>query len=126
MTVLFDAGAFVAIERGDPIVAARIERERRAGRAPVTHGAVVAQVWRGGTGRQTLLARMLPYIDVVAVDDQLGRRAGLLLRDAGTSDAIDSALVCLARDGDEVFTSDAEDLRHLAEAADVHIDIVPV
>jgi hypothetical protein len=48
------------------------------GRMPVTGGGVVAQVWRGG-GRQAPLARLLAGTDVVAVDDGLGRRAGMLL-----------------------------------------------
>ncbi len=45
-----DAGAFVAVERGDRDVVALIKRERLAGRVPVSHGGVVAQVWRGGPG----------------------------------------------------------------------------
>jgi|HubBroStandDraft_3_1064219.scaffolds.fasta_scaffold499677_2 hypothetical protein len=46
--LILDAGAFVAAERGDRVVAALIKREWLAGRVPTTCGAVVAQVWRGG------------------------------------------------------------------------------
>lgn len=126
MTVVFDAGAFVAAERGDDELYVVIKRERRLGRAPVTHGGVVAQVWRGGSGRQARLARFLAATDVAALDDSLGRRAGLLLRATGGSDAIDAALVALCRDDDEVFTSDVDDIGTLARAADLHVDVIPV
>ena len=46
--LVLDAGAFVAVERGDRDVVALIKRERLAGRVPVSHGGVVAQVWRRG------------------------------------------------------------------------------
>jgi hypothetical protein len=72
------------------------------------------------------VARLLAGTDVVAIDDQLGRRAGLLLARSGQRDAIDAAVVCLAADGDDILTSDPGDLRVLAEAADIHIDLIPV
>lgn len=124
--LVLDAGAFVAVERGDRDVVALVKRERLAGRVPVTSGGVVAQVWRGGTGRQAPLARLLAGTDVVAVDDGLGRRAGMLLARSGQSDAIDATVVCLAADGDDVLTSDPGDLRALAEAAGIHVDLIPV
>ena len=124
--LVLDAGAFVAVERGDRDVVAMVKRERLAGRPPVTSGAVVAQVWRGGSGRQAELARLLAGVHIAAVDDRLGRRAGMLLARSGQSDAIDATVVCLAADCDDILTSDPGDLRALAEAADIHIEIVPV
>jgi hypothetical protein len=123
---VLDAGAFVAVERGDRDVAALIKRERLAGRVPVSHGGVVAQVWRGGTGRQASVARLLAGVDVAALDDGLGRRAGILLARAGRVDAVDAAVVCLAGDGDDILTSDARDLEILARAAGVHVELIPV
>ncbi len=87
---------------------------------------MVAQVWRGGTGRQAPLARLLAGTDVAPVDDRLGRRAGMLLARGGQSDAIDATVVCLAADGDDILTSDPGDLRALAEAAEIHVELVPV
>lgn len=126
MTMILDAGAFIAIERGDRDLLALVKRERLAGRSPVTHGGVVAQIWRGGTGRQAPVARLLGGVEVKPLDDSLGRQAGRLLARSARSDAIDSALVCLARDGDEVFTSDPSDLADLARTARVHVDLIPV
>jgi hypothetical protein len=126
VTLVLDAGAFLAVERADRDVIALVKRERLGGRAPRTHGGVVAQVWRGGQGRQVPVALLLHGLAVVALDDGLGRRAGVLLGRAGRSDAVDAALVCLLQDGDEVLTSDVEDLRPLAEVAGVQVELVPV
>ena len=124
--LVLDAGAFVTVERGDRDVVALIKRERLAGRAPVTNGGVVAQVWRGGSGRQASVARLLAGVDIVPIDDSLGRRAGTLLARTGRADAIDAAVVCLAVDGDDIVTSDPGDLRILAEAAEVHVELIAV
>jgi hypothetical protein len=102
-----------------------IKRERLEGRAPVTHGGIVGQVWRGG-GRQANLARLLPGLDVEALDVDLGRRAGALLARSRSTDLIDAALVLLAQDGDEILTSDPDDLRVLVAARGVHADVVEV
>lgn len=124
--LILDAGAFTATERGSRDVAALVKRERLAGRAPVTNGAVVAQVWRGGRGRQAPVARLLAGTEVVPVGDRLGRRAGMLLAASGGSGAVDAAVMALATDGDDILTSDPDDLRALAEAADVHIDLISI
>jgi hypothetical protein len=124
--LILDAGAFAAVERTDRAVVAQLKREQLAGRRPITSGGVVAQVWRGGHGRQAPLARLLAGVEIVPIDDELGRLAGLLLARGGQSDAIDASVVCLARDGDDILTSDTGDLRPLAEAADLHIDLIPV
>jgi hypothetical protein len=123
---VLDAGALLAVERGDRDVLALLKREWLAGRVPLTHGGVVAQVWRGGSGRQAQLARFLPGVDVASLDDALGRRAGVLLGLARANDAVDAAVIALAADGDIILTSDPNDLRGLAEAAAVHVDLVRV
>jgi len=126
VTVVLDAGALLAIERGDRKLLAIVNRERLAGRLPITHGGVIGQVWRGGDGRQANLARVLPGVEVAALDDDLGRQAGVLLGRAGQADVIDAAVVLLARDGDEIYTSDPGDLRDLAVAARRRVDLIPV
>ena len=126
MTLVLDVGAFVAVERGDRDVVALIKRERLAGRAPLTHGGVVGQVWRGGAGRQAVLARVLPGVEVAALDDALGRRAGVLLGHARRRDVVDAALVLLAIDGDQILTSDPGDLRPLALMTGAHVEITPL
>jgi hypothetical protein len=67
VTLVLDAGAFVAVERGDRNLVALVKRERLAGRPPVSHGGVVAQVWRGGHGRQAPVARLLAGVEVLTL-----------------------------------------------------------
>lgn len=126
MTLILDAGAFFAVERRDYEISARIKRERLAGRPPLTHGGVIGQVWRGGTGRNTLVARLLPSLDIVGLDRELGKQAGELLAGSSSSDVIDAAVVLLARPGDRILTSDPQDLAELAEAANLDVEIVAV
>jgi DNA-binding transcriptional MocR family regulator len=70
------------------------------------------------------MARLLAGTDMVPIDDRLGRRAGMLLARSGQSDAIDAAVVCLTADGDDILTSDPGDLRALAQAAEIHVELV--
>jgi hypothetical protein len=126
MTLVFDAGAFVAVERGDRRVMALLKAELLAGRTPVTHGGVVGQVWRGGSGRQAPVARLLDGVEVEPLDEELGRRAGVLLKHTGGRDVIDAAVILLAHDGDTVLTSDPGDLTALAAEADIHLELATV
>lgn len=126
MGLILDAGALVAVERGDREVMALLMGEFRAGRLPVTHGGVLGQVWRGGAGRQVKLARLLPGVTVVPLDEELGRRAGALLGRARRSDVVDAAVVLLAQDGDRILTSDPGDLRPLSVVAGVEVDLIVV
>jgi hypothetical protein len=124
VTLICDAGAFVALERNDRVMWRRLKAELQAARPPVSHGGVVAQVWRGG-GRQALLARALAGVDIANLDEDLGRRAGVLLGRARRHDAVDAAVVALAVDDDRIVTSDPRDIQTLATAAGVHVDVVP-
>jgi hypothetical protein len=125
VTLVLDAGAFIAFERGDRRVASLLKRALLASQRPRTHGGVVGQIWRAGA-RQARTARLLQAVEVAALDLDLGRRAGLLLARARRTDAVDAALVLLARDGDWMVTSDAAGLAPLAEAAGLHVDILEV
>lgn len=101
----------------------RLKAAQRAGEVPVTHAGVVAQVWRGNP-RQAQLSRALEGIDVRAVDDRFGRAAGALLGAAGMTDVIDAAVVLLANDGDDIITSDPDDIAQLASTMDLHVEVL--
>jgi hypothetical protein len=90
---------------------------------PVTHAGVLGQVWRGG-GRQARLSQALTGVDVHPVDEDLGRTAGELLGTARQSDVIDAAIILISKDGDDVITSDPDDLKPLAAAAGRHIELI--
>lgn len=114
---VLDAGALMALDRGDRDVWSLLAETHRAGQRPVVPAPVIAQAWRGGA-RQARLATVLSGADLIAADGRVSRRAGELLARAGTSDVLD-ALVALAaqdRPGHEVLTSDPEDINRLLEA----------
>jgi hypothetical protein len=123
VTLVFDAGGLLALEKNDKATWRRWKSARLAGFPPVTHGGVVGQVWRGGGPRQALLAMALDGLEVYPLDDDLGRRAGVLLKRAGSSDVIDAALVLLAEDGDEIITSDPGDLKVLTRHANLDVEL---
>jgi hypothetical protein len=103
----------------------RLKAELRAAQPPVSHGGVVAQVWRGGA-RQALLARALSAVEISVLDDELGRKAGALLGRARARDAIGAAVVALAVDDDRIVTSDPGDIHALVAGSGVHADVIPV
>jgi hypothetical protein len=124
--LVLDAGALVALERNDRRMWRRLNDAILAGTVVVTHGGVVGQVWRGRGPREGHLSRALATVDVRPIDDALGRMAGVLLAKAKTADVIDAALVLLAEDGDDVVTSDVDDIDWLVSVADREIDVIPV
>lgn len=116
--LILDAGALVAVDRGDRAMMARLRASERHGLELRANAMVVAQVWRDRHGRQANLARLLRAVDVRAVSQRDGREAGALLGVAGTADPIDATLVLLAAPGDRILTSDPGDIARLAAAAD--------
>ena len=125
MSVVLDAGAFLALERNDRAMWRRLKAAMLAGNPPLTHGGVIAQVWRGGTGRQAQLARALQAVETVPLGEGLGRQAGVLLGRTGLSDAVDAALVAMAAHGDRIVTSDPDDLATLVAATGRRVDVIP-
>jgi hypothetical protein len=123
MRVLYDAGGLISLERGDRSSWIRLKAALGRGDVPLTSAAVLGQVWRGGA-EQALLARAIAGVDVVALDEELGRRVGALLGTSATSDVVDAALVLCAVDGDEIVTSDATELARLAHACGLHIELI--
>ena len=118
MTALvLDAGALVAVDRGDRPMIARLAVAQQHGLELRSNAMVVAQVWRDRQGRQASLARLLRAVDVRAISHEDGRQAGVLLGQAGIADPVDATVVLLARPGDRILTSDPGDLTRLASAA---------
>ena len=115
--LILDAGALVAVERGNRAMIARLRAAQQHGLDLRSNAMVVAQVWRDRHGRQAGLAQMLRAVDVRAVSPDDGRRAGVLLGMTGTSDPVDATVVLLASPGDRIVTRDPQDLAALAEAA---------
>jgi predicted nucleic acid-binding protein len=119
MSVTFDTGALIALERGDSRMIALLQLlVRRRGRLRVPAG-VVGQAWRGGA-RQAVLARLFssPEVDVASLDQPMAQACGELCASTSTSDVIDASVVLVAREHDDtIVTSDVEDLRRLDPSA---------
>ncbi|MGK2886444.1 MAG: hypothetical protein ACSLE8_17015 [Rhodococcus sp. (in: high G+C Gram-positive bacteria)] len=123
MTLVIDSGAFVALERNERQMWIRLKAAQASGDVPITHAGVLGQVWRGGP-RQARLSQALGGIEVVPLDEPLGRAVGRLLGAAGMSDVIDAAVVLLASDGDEIVTVDRSDIETLAAASGRHVELI--
>ena len=95
---------------------AHLERASRTGTGVRTTTGVVAQVWRNGA-RQARLALLLRGVAEVEFDHIRARRVGTLLGVAGMSDVVDGSIVDVAMDGDEILTSDPDDIVALAIAS---------
>jgi hypothetical protein len=116
MTALvLDAGALVAVDRGNREMHTEIEDALRNGEPVRTNANVLAQVWRNGA-RQARLAKILRQVTVEPVTREDGYRAGELLGATRTKDVVDATVALLAKADDEVYTSDPGDLKTLCEA----------
>jgi predicted nucleic acid-binding protein len=116
LSLLLDAGALIAFERGSRTVQAFLERAQRAGEPVRTTTTVIAQVFRKPAA-QVALTRLLRGVDEQSLDGERARKTGALLSAAECSDVVDGSLVEAARDGDEILTSDPDDILALATAA---------
>ena len=124
MSLILDAGAWIALDRNDRAMWRRLKAAQLAGDVPRSHGGVIGQVWRGSGARHALLVLALKGVDVRPLDEALGCAAGELLAAARHRDVIDAALVVLASDGDQVVTSDPADIERLARASGRHLEVI--
>jgi hypothetical protein len=125
VNLVLDAGALIGIDRDDRRTAGLIELGRRSGAALVTSAPVVAQAWRG-SARQARLARLLAMIDVRGVHLADARAAGELLAATGTADVVDALVALLSVPGDQLLTSDPDDLRSLVAERGIPVTVVSV
>lgn len=123
MSLVLDSAALIALDRNERAMWVRLKACERAESPPVTHAGVVGQVWRSGP-RQARLSRALDGMDIRALDDDLGRAAGVLLGQTGKADVIDAGVVLLANDGDDILTSDRADLEPMVAAAGRHVELI--
>lgn len=124
-SIVLDAGALIAVDRGDRSMLARLKAAQDAGTGLRTSAIVVAEAWRDSGGRQARLARLLQATDVRPVDEAAGRAAGELLGRASASTTVDAVLVLVAEPGDVILTSDTEDVGRLVDAAGARVTVAP-
>jgi rRNA-processing protein FCF1 len=113
--IVFDAGALIAFERGNPRIRALVREMMRTGTKLVVPAGVVAQVIRDRR-RQVALNALLDHESSVVpvIDRALAEAIGTLCGRVGTSDIVDASVVLVARrERATVVTSDSGDLRAL-------------
>src|SRR5438105_3791204 len=121
-TLTLDAGALIAIERGDERLRAMLALAAGRQMPVYVPAPVVAEVWRGGSGRQARLAVFLRngerhgHVTIVAMDGEAARLVGVLLSRAGaTAAGVVDAMVawCTIQFNGHVVTSDPQDIQRL-------------
>lgn len=125
MSAVLDAGALLAVDKRDRAVGAMLRILQRDGVPVLTSAGAVAQVWRDGR-RQANLARVLPGVDVAAVDEVSAKKVGQLLRENETSDVVDGHIALLVQPKDQVLTSDEPDIKALLRTRRVRATIIRV
>ena len=121
---MLDAGALIALDRGNKRMIALLDRALAQGRTLRVPAGVVGQAWRDGRVQVTL-ARFLrsEEVEIVPLDEELARSCGELCAATDSPDVIEASVVIVARERrDLIVTSDPSDLRRLDPAA----QIIPV
>jgi predicted nucleic acid-binding protein len=122
--VTVDAGGLIALDRDDRRVIVLLARAAEAGARVTVPASALAQAIRR-SDRQVRLARLIrqPQTDVVALDRVDATNIGRLLASSGTADIADAhVVICARRSGQQVVTTDPDDLRRL----DPHLDVVTI
>jgi hypothetical protein len=112
VTLVLDAGALIAVERGDRATAALIEVGRRDGRRIIVPAGVIAQTWRDAP-QQVRVARLLNAneVSVEPLADAAARATGILCGATDSDDVVDASVVIVARRFKAtVISSDRADL----------------
>jgi len=118
--LILDAGALIALVRGDVRARAIVTRALDEGLLVVVPTPVLAQVHRGGRDRAKTDRALLWIDQFVPTTTSIARNAGELLGRAGHSDAIDGIVAAEALNGTPaaIVTSDPVDITNLIEAGD--------
>lgn len=126
MALTLDAGALIAIDRGDRDLYVLLKSAVDQDQVVTVPAPVVGQVWRDGA-RQARVARMLASFRIEPITEELAKAAGVLLGLAGRSDIVDALVVLGAnRRGDEILTSDPTDLSALVAASPTPVRITVI
>jgi hypothetical protein len=114
--ITFDAGGLIALDRNDRRVLVLLARATERGLRITIPATALAQAIRN-PARQSRLSRLIRQAstDLIALDGPDATAVGLLLARTSTADIVDAhVVVCAARAGQAVVTSDAGDLRGIA------------
>jgi hypothetical protein len=114
-SLILDAGALIALSRGDRTVRAHLAAALQERAAVIVPPVVLTQTMRGGSG-DVMVHRLLQTAFVPFVGKRLAIAAGVLLGQADMADAADAQVMAEAiRSGPSILlTSDLVHLQRLA------------
>ena len=119
LPLVYDAGALVALDRGDRRMWARHKLALDEGRDIHVPAVVVGQAWRDGH-RQVQLARALAGCRADPVGLDTSKAAGVLCGRSATADVVDAIVVVMgAALRAIIWTSDTHDIKALAAQSGV-------
>jgi hypothetical protein len=112
---VLDSGALIALERANPAMTELLMRVRSGEARLIVPDAVIAQVWRGGGGRQARISALLglksQQCAKVPLDTVAAKRIGIEIGACGHGDVVDVHVALAARDQNAaVITSDRDDI----------------
>ena len=113
--ITFDAGGLIALDRNDRRVLVLVARAAETGARITIPATALAQAIRQPQ-RQARLSRLVrqPTTDVVPLDRVDATNVGRLLSASRTADIADAhVVICARRTGQQVVTSDPDDLTDL-------------
>jgi predicted nucleic acid-binding protein len=113
--ITLDAGGLVALDRDDRRVLVLLARAKETGARVTVPATALAQAIHQPQ-RQARLARLVrqPTTDVVPLDRVDATNVGRLLSASATADIVDAhVVICARRAGQQVVTSDPDDIRVL-------------
>ena len=117
--VTFDAGGLIALDRDDRRVIALLSRAAEIGARVTIPATALAQAMRQ-PAKQARLSRLIrqPASKLVELDGPDATSVGVLLAASRTSDIADAhVVICARRNGEQIVTSDPDDLRRLDPSA---------
>ncbi len=119
-TIVYDAGALIAAERGDQRMWAIHQRVMARGVQPVVPATVLAEVWRGGR-MQRRLGQFVHSCEVEGFSETSARAAGVLLS-AAPHGVVDASVVeCALRRASPCVTGNRSHLTDLAGIRRINI-----
>lgn len=114
-SLVLDAGALIACERGHEATAALFEQAAELGTALVVPASALAQAWRGGP-QSARLSRLVDGCEIDSFDEARAKEVGARLGSRVGDDIADAHVVCCAvASRASVVTSDRDDVKALVE-----------
>lgn len=109
--LVLDAGAFIALERRNPVMVALARQATESAIPLVTSAGVVAQIWRANPRGNIPILYLLRHTTVVDLIFAVAKVLGRMLGTAGRNDVVGAHVAFLAKERDwSVLSSDPDDL----------------